>query len=167
MPAKTPAKRYTQEEITRGLMAMVAWAGKASDAARSLEDQGLSIPTGTLRSWIQTTHADQYQELRSKYASKLEEALVRDMREVAIRATRAQQKAVEEAEKRLDRGADTDPARTAAALSKVTQVSTDKLLSLTGRPTAITETRGMNEILRNLAAKVPGLVVFEGEADDC
>ncbi|NBV77933.1 hypothetical protein EBR66_07240 [bacterium] len=75
-----------------------------------------------------------------------------------------QRKAVEEAEKRLDRGADTDPARTAAALSKVSQVSTDKLMSLTGRPQVITEERGMSEILRSLAAKVPGLVIMEGEA---
>lgn len=161
-----PAKSYTQEEITRGLMAMVAWAGKAVDASKSLKEQGLDVPTSTLRTWIQTTHSDEYQELRSKYAHKLEEALVRDMREVAIRATRAQQKAVEEAEKRLERGADTDPARTAAALSKVSQTSTDKLLALTGRPTAITETRGLNEILRSLAQKVPGLVVFEGEVNE-
>ena len=77
-----------------------------------------------------------------------------------------QMKAVEAAERMLDTGQDRDPARTAASLSKVSQVSTDKLMSLTGRPTVITETRGMNEILRSLAQKVPGLVVFDGEASE-
>jgi hypothetical protein len=37
-------------------------------------------------------------------------------------------------------------------------------MSLTGRPQVITEERGMTEILRSLAAKVPGLVIMDGEA---
>jgi len=163
---KAPARRYTAEEVTRGLVAMVAWAGRPTDAARTLKEEGLDVPTSTLRSWVDTTHRDQYEELRGKYADKMEAVLVNTYREVALRATMVQRKAVEEAEKRLDRGADTDPARTAAALSKVSQVSTDKLMSLTGRPQVITEERGMTEILRSLAAKVPGLVIMEGEVVD-
>jgi hypothetical protein len=163
MPTKAPAKRYTQEEITKGLMAMVGWAGRAVDARRALEVEGLDIPTSTLRTWVESTHREQYEELRSKYSDKMEAILINNYRELAVRTSMVQRKAIEEAEKRLDRGADTDPARTAAALSKVSQVSTDKLMSLTGRPTVITEERGMSEILRSLAAKVPGLVLLEGE----
>ena len=164
MAARSPAKSYSQEEVTKGLMAMVAWAGRPTDAKRSLEEtDDLSIPTSTLRSWVEGSHRDEYEELKGKWAHKMESILVGQYREVALRATMAQRKAVEEAEKRLDRGADTDPARTAAALSKVSQSATDKMLSLTGRPSQITETRNMNEILRSLAAKVPGLVVFDGE----
>jgi len=116
-----------------------------------------------LRTWVESTHREQYEELRSKYSDKMEAILINNYRELAVRTSMVQRKAIEEAEKRLDRGADTDPARTAAALSKVSQVSTDKLMSLTGRPTVITEERGMSEILRSLAAKVPGLVLLEGE----
>jgi len=163
MAGKSVSKSYSQEEITRGLIAMVAWAGKATDAQRSLEEEGLTVPTSTLRSWIQTTHQEEYEMLRSKYAAKMEGVLVSTYRELALRSSMAQRKAVELAEQRLDRGQDTDPARTAAALSKVSTSATDKMLSLTGRPTQITESRGMNEILRSLAQKVPGLVVFEGE----
>lgn len=163
MASKIPAKRYSAEEITKGLMAMVGWAGSAADAHKSLKVDGLDIPTSTLRSWVKETHRDQYEELRSKYAAQMEEMLVKNYREMALRTSAVQMKAVEAAEKMLDTGQDRDPARTAASLSKVSQVSTDKLMSLTGRPTVITEERGMQEILRSLAQKVPGLVVFEGE----
>ncbi|CAB4171649.1 hypothetical protein UFOVP1346_25 [uncultured Caudovirales phage] len=166
MTSKAAAKRYTQAEVTQGLMAMVGWAGSASDAVKSLKVDGLEIPSSTLRSWTKETHRDEYEELRGKYAGQMEDLLVKNYREMALRSSAVQMKAIEAAERRLDLGADTDPARTAAALSKVSQVSTDKLMSLTGRPTVITETRGMNEILRSLASKVPGLVVFEGEADE-
>lgn len=165
MTSKAPAKRYTQEDITKGLMAMVGWAGSAADAHKSLKAEGLEVPTSTLRSWVKETHRDEYEELKGKYAVQMEAVLVKSYREMAIRASAVQMKAVEAAERLLDTGQDRDPARTAASLSKVSQVSTDKLMSLTGRPTVITETRGMNEILRSLAAKVPGLVVFDGEEE--
>lgn len=163
MSSRAPAKRYTAEEITQGLMAMIGWAGSAADAHKSLAAEGLEIPTSTLRKWVKETHRDQYEELRGKYAAQMEELLVKNYREMALRASAVQMKAVEAAEKMLDTGQDRDPARTAASLSKVSQVSTDKLMSLTGRPTVITETRGVNEILRSLAQKVPGLVVMDGE----
>lgn len=166
MTTKLPAKRYTQEDITRGLVAMVGWAGSASDASKSLASEGLEIPRETLRSWVKQTHRDQYEELRSKYAVKMEQHLVSNFREMAVRASVVQMRAIDAAESRLKCGEDQDPARTAASLAKVSQTATDKLLALTGRPTAITETRGMQEILRSLAQKVPGLVIYEGEAED-
>ena len=154
-------QRYTKADISKGLLSLVAWAGSATDARKSLLSEGLDIPTSTLRSWAKETHRDEYERLRGEYGAQMEDLLVKNYRDMAVRASSVQMKAIEEAEKRLDRGADQDPARTAASLAKVSQVSTDKLMSLTGRPTVITETRGMAEILRSLAVKVPGLVIEE------
>jgi hypothetical protein len=164
---KRELTKYTAEQVTRGLMMMVVWNGNQTEARKSLiAEDGLDVPASTLKSWCTTSHRDQYEQLRAQYAPELEEQLVKAYRTVASRAVAVQMKAVEEAEKRLDRGADTDPARTAASLAKVSQTSTDKLMSLTGRPAVITEDRSMNEILRSLAAKIPGLVVFDGEAEE-
>jgi hypothetical protein len=56
----------------------------------------------------------------------------------------------------------------AGALQKVTTskgINTDKFFTHTGRPTQYVEHRDGNQILRNLAAKIPGLVI-EATADE-
>src|ERR1035437_2218973 len=111
-------KQYSEEEITEGLMAMIAWAGNASAASRYLKSQKqIELPAVTLNGW-KTSHAIRYDELREKYS-----------------------------------GEEQDPSRAAANASRVAQASVDKLLSITGRPSKIVETRNVQEVLRSLAAK--------------
>ena len=145
---------YTQEEIDDALTALIAYAGNASGACRYLESEGKRSPGAThLKAWAQTTHWERYEELRDKFAEKHENTLANNYRDAARFATEVTMLAVEKAKERLEKGKDEDPARSAAALAKVGQGSTDKLLSLTGRPTQITETRDIGPLLRSLAAK--------------
>ena len=150
MPSST---KFTEEEITTGLMAIIAWAGNASAASRYLKaEKGLSISAVALNGW-KTAHVVRYDELREKYAGQLEANLANEMRDVARLAMDVQRLALEQTKVRLETGKDNDPARSAANAATVTQKMTDKLLSLTGRPTQITETRNLDEILRSLAAR--------------
>jgi len=151
-----PAAPYSQEDIDWCLQALVAWAGNSNAAHTWLEAhaEGRRVPSkGTLINWRKTLHWERYEQLREQWGSLRERAIANDMRDVAAAAVDAQMLAVERAKERLEADRDSEPARTAAALAKVGQVSVDKLLSLTGRPTTITENRNVNEILRSLVAK--------------
>lgn len=151
-----PAAPYTQEEIDKCLTALVAYAGVANAAVKYLESiaDGGRVPTpGTLAQWARTLHWERYEQLREQWAGKVEQTVANDMRDAAREAVEVQRLAVEKARERLEAGRDDDPARSAASLARVAQSNTDKLLSLTGRPTQITENRNVNEILRSLVAK--------------
>jgi hypothetical protein len=144
---------WTQAQITEGLMAIIAWAGNASAASRYLaSDRKLQIKPATLSGW-KMTHAIEYNELRDKYSAQLEEQLVHEYREVARYAVEVSKLALEKTQQALLSGDERDPARAAANIARVGQSATDKMLSLTGRPAQITESRGIEEILRSLAAR--------------
>ena len=144
----------TEEEITTGLMALIAWGGNANAAAKALKAEGKLDTTGaTLRSWATERFADRYDELREKYQEQIERGLIQELRELAGLALQGERLAVEKAMSRLEAGKDEDPGRTAANLARVAQSNTDKMLSLSGRPTSIREDRNLEEIMRSLAAK--------------
>jgi hypothetical protein len=146
-------KQYSEEEITEGLMAMIAWAGNASAASRYLKSQKqIELPAVTLNGW-KTSHAIRYDELREKYSGQVEAALAHELRDSAMQATQLTQLAMRKATERLESGEEQDPSRAAANASRVAQASVDKLLSITGRPSKIVETRNVQEVLRSLAAK--------------
>jgi hypothetical protein len=152
-----PAAPFNQEEIDQALTAMIAYAGKAHTAVKYLMANGkpdLRVPTGvTLLDWSRTTHWERYEQLREQWSAKVEQTISNDMRDAAREAIEVQRVAVEKARERLEANRDDDPARSAANLARVASANTDKLLSLTGRPTQITESRNVNEILRSLVAK--------------
>jgi uncharacterized protein YeaC (DUF1315 family) len=155
---------YTEEQTQTALMALIAWAGNAAAASRYLKsDKGIEINPATLSNWKQT-HAIRYDELREKYSAQLEESLAHEFREVAMQAVQLERLAMERATEALEKNQDKDPSRSAANAARVAQSSTDKLLSLTGRPTQITESRNIGEILRSLAAK--GILQIPEETGD-
>lgn len=145
---------FTAEEVETCLMAMVAWAGNARAASDYLKaEKGLNVSATCLRGWKTGIHSIRYDELREKHAAGMEDRLAHEMRDVAMLAVQAERVAIEKTHEGLVNGTEKDPARATANLARAAQSSTDKLLSLTGRPTQITESRNVGEILRSLAAK--------------
>jgi hypothetical protein len=134
-------------------MAVVAWAGNHSAASRALKDQNIDLTPTTLSLWTRETYAARFQEMREKYSEQLEQQLIHEYRDVARLAVDVQRLALDKATTRLERGDDGDPGRTAANAARVAQAMTDKMLSLSGRPTSIREDRNLNEIMRSLVAK--------------
>ena len=152
-----------EARVTEALIAVIAWAGNIAAAHRALKAEGKNPPSyTTLTAWVRETHVDRYNELREKYAERLEQQLIHEYRDVARFSVEVQRLGLEKAQQRLLSGDDTDPSRTAANAARVAQSMTDKMLSLSGRPTSIREDRNLEEILRSLVAK--GVVHLPEEA---
>jgi len=149
------------DEDTRKLLALVACGGDASAAEQSLKAQGVVVTARELHD-LMSARRKEYDHLRDQFAPQVEEEIVRQLRERALRATNLIDKAITLAEKRIDEGRDTDPGRTAASMSKVVATNIEKVLALTGRPTQITETRSALQIVRGLAAQ--GVIELEPSA---
>jgi hypothetical protein len=83
-------------------------------------------------------------------------------------ATEGVKLATAEAIKRLKKGQDDAPARSAVELASAADKMTRDMLTLSGRPQVIHETRSVTEIVRNLAAmgavEIPEHVPVEAEA---
>lgn len=145
---------YTEAEITESLMRLIAWAGNCKKAHDSLKAEGKAAPhPNTLANWMNETHAARYDELREKYQEQLEARMIHEFRDVARAAVEVQRLGLEKAQHMLLSNDDRDPSRTAANAARVAQSMTDKMLSLSGRPTSIREDRNAEEIIRSLAAK--------------
>lgn len=145
---------YTPAQVTEALIALVAWAGNYTATVHALKSEGkMSISSSLLSEWARFTHAPEYAELREKYAEQMEAQLIAEYRDVARQSVEVQRAALDKALDRVRAGDDNDPAKTAAHAARVAQTMTDKMLSLSGRPTSIREDRNVEQILRSLVAR--------------
>lgn len=145
---------YTQAQVTEGLVALVAWAGNYTATSHALKAEGrLSVSGAVLSEWARYTHAPEYAELRDKYADQMEAQLIAEYRDVARQAVEVERAALDKALILVQNGTDRDPARTASHAARVAQTMTDKMLSLSGRPTSIREDRNVEQILRSLVGR--------------
>lgn len=147
---------YTEQDVTRGLNALIAFGGSPTQAAQALKDAfELDVPTSTLRTWRDATYAERYVALQAEHGHEIEQAIVRDTRDLARAAAHVERMAIEKAVEAMQHTnlRATDAAQIAVNMSKLKQSNIDKLLALTGRPQAITEHRSAQELIRALAAK--------------
>jgi hypothetical protein len=154
-PAQGTHRTYTMDEVQKGLNALLAFGGSPSAASKALEETyGLTVPMGTLRTWRDTTHADTYSALQNQHGPAIEQAMVREVRDLARAAALAERLAIEKVTLELEKEhSRLDPAQAALSMSKVKDTNVNKLLALTGRPSQITEHRSANELLRALEAR--------------
>lgn len=155
------SRKYTAEEVDRALLVMALCGGNSLEAARQLAAQGCPVPSSTLRDWKTDLHADRYQSIQEREAKILEEHLIAQQREVAIAASSASLLAVEAARAELTAGTTKDPARAAQALQTTAGIASDKMLTLQGRPTNITQPVGTTELLRRIAQRIGGTVIVD------
>lgn len=148
---------FTEEEVDNALLALIA-LGSPTQASRALDDvYGLEIKPDTLTRWRKSTHATRYAQLQENHAADIENAMVRDLRDIVKAATELMRDAIEKTayvvENESHRIRPTEMAQIAASMAKVQQTAIDKMLALTGRPQSITETRSAADIIRALEAK--------------
>ena len=157
------SRRYTHEQVDRGLLAVAACAGNSAEASRRLGDQGLEIPARTLRAWRCETYPERYVELANAHGHEIEEILVARTREVSLKAAEAELLAIDKTVEELEAGNARDPSASARNLATVRGIGTDKLALLTGRPTHRVEQRTSDDIMDRL--RKYGMVV-DGTAEE-
>lgn len=154
---------YRDEDVTAAFMALIASGGNYAEASRFCATQGIMVPESTLRGWATDTHGVRYQKLREEWAPRIEGALAEQMLDNARAAAEVERMAIEAARAQLEDGSAKEPAKIARDLSQVKSQSVDKRLALQGRPTQVTENRGINEIVTALQGMKVAVVVQPGD----
>lgn len=154
--ALSPKKReyrrkhgYTDEEVRDALAALAMNLGNVRKTAQEMQ-----IPAVTLGRWKNETYAQVYSDLEGRTAADVEHAIVTQARANAERAGRDIDAALEHTEKAMKRRNydAVDSARVARDLSHVHSQSVDKMLTMTGRPSQITESRELINLVKSLEA---------------
>lgn len=139
-----PPNQFPPEVVTAVLTDLVAAGGVAKRIEKKWEG---TVTYQTICQWKRETHFAQYREIEERYGRELEELLVVQARANAMRAGEIEAELIE---KMLTvEGRDAPQALRAITDAKTKNV--DKMLSLTGRPSQITESRDMGAILESLA----------------
>ncbi len=144
---------YTQQEVTESLVALVAFAGNATEAGKALRDQGKRCPSsGTLTAWAKDKYVEEYEKIRERHGDQIEKKAVHDLREIVALAHEAQRLAIAKTIENLKNDKDKDPSRTAANMATVADKMTRDSLTMQGKPTSIREDRDLEGTLRSLFA---------------
>jgi hypothetical protein len=162
---------YTDAEVQRVLYCVACWSGNVSAAVAQLKEEGdIAVPRPhTISGWIKGKHAELYGRIREQTIDQLERDLADRYRGVAAQAVEATELGVEVARQHLAAGRERDPARAAANLALVATKTLQSYSLLEGKPTSITENRGIGEVLRSLidlGVVVPAGQIEAGEAED-
>ncbi len=155
------AKRYTEEEIERGLTQMALCGGNRRLAAERLEQMGHPIPPDTLRNWAEHRRPDRYAKICAEQAPALAQRIAAEAEGFALELAEAEKATLEV----YMRGLHTIKASDAAgALRNITtskSLNVDRISSpLRGRPNVVIEHREVSE----LVLKLEQAGVLEGTA---
>lgn len=132
----------SEESVVEQLSAVAACDGSVRLAKRRLKDAGVEVTEKELRT-LKERHSGMYQAITAERARSQEEAIAQEFREIAKLSQKVTKEFLEDLTDQIEQkgieGIDYDLKRqlpqTVQALAKVQQVSVDKLLSITGRPT--------------------------------
>jgi hypothetical protein len=147
-------KRYSDEEIDRGLVALALHAGNRRAASEALAREGVEIPQDTLRHWLERKR-DRYDELRTELLPRIRERIAQQSEDLA--------QAYAEKELELLAGLKDEPMKPSDRASVIRNLSTsrgisvDKAMAMRGMPTQIVEHRTADHTWAKL--KEMGLVV--------
>jgi len=149
----------------RALTVLAACAGQKTAAAKLLRQQGVRVSESTLVRWRER-HPDVYDRAQVEVAEALEQRMAGQHRELGLRALELTDLALTEFESAADQLTADQAARAARDLVHVADTAAKTMLTLTGRPSEITETRSVQEIGRSLAERFPNVVTVEGTAEE-
>lgn len=148
-----PARQFTDSEIQKSLMELVRHNNNAAAASRALKDEhNLSVGAAKLIQWRDETYTDRYEQARDTRAA----VLANEAEDLAHAYTRAEWLALNKTVESIENG-QVDP-RDLGGL--VRNLATAKGINLSnanvlrGRPTSITESRGVEDIMRALVSKL-------------
>lgn len=137
--------KYTPEQVEVGLTALVYCGGSYTRAG-----EVTGIPKDTLRHWRLTSHVEKYFQLAAEHAPEVERRIAQKKRDVLDRIEDGISLGVDKTIQELETGNAKDPSASTRNLAVVAGIHTRDLLTLTGRPSIITESRSADELLNRL-----------------
>ncbi len=143
------AAHLTAAHVDTAMM-VLAMSPTAKEAAARLTEMGTPRDAATLNRWRRQFYPNRYRRACELYQTQVEQIVVQSVRGLAHSAAAAAQLAVDLERERIEAGDVKDAAASARNLATTVGIATDKLLVLTNRPTAITETRSADDVLRAL-----------------
>lgn len=168
-PVAEIARQHSDAELATLLNALAAAAGNPKQAARRLAERGVET-TGAELAVLKEQHTGLYMALADDHAKAVEDGIAQGYREIVSSAQRVTLGYVRNLEGEMDDGHfPKDIDRAVQSLAKVLQVSTDKLLAVTGRPVSgqvgLDPTDSVRELVRLGVAKLTERSP-EAEAED-
>lgn len=148
---KLEPRKLEGDEREVCLKVLAEQAGDVRSAVKILAAEfNVPISGVLLTAWRDSVYADRYRQIADQLSKHMEDKLVQDTRELAVRAASVERKLVAECERLIDGGLIREPGKMAVEMSKVKQSNIDKLLALTGRPSTITVDQSAPQLLRVL-----------------
>lgn len=124
----------SEAKVGEFLGVLCAAGGSTRKAAKQLVERGETIRPKDLEA-LRDEHSGLYLAIAAEQTRAQEEAIAQEFREIVQGSNRLTRAFVDELAERVENGdIPRDLPQVVQALAKVTQVSTDKLLALTGRP---------------------------------
>lgn len=155
------SRKWTAEEVDTALLCLAVHGGRSQKAQDELAGRGIEVSQQTLCEWKLHNYPERYRYIQEHHAHQLEDVLVQNQREVAVSATAAALDAIDRVHDTISLVEPKDLPKAAQALQTTAGIATDKVLTLTGRPTQVTEHRSADQVL----AKYGGHVI-DGEAEE-
>lgn len=148
----------SDEKLERGLTALARYGSstKASEIC--------GIPQSTLRTW-RSLYAERYEQIRRTRAIEIDEALIDEYRDLALSNVEAARQAAELGQQLMAKGHYKEAMAVSGAarnFGTTAGIATDKNALMSGKPTAITQHKTGEDVLRSLAA----LGHVDGTAED-
>jgi hypothetical protein len=154
---------HTPATIETALI-MLALAGDSpTKATAMLKHGGIKVSRAALAEW-RDADPERWSRIRENAAARIERDVAHTARALAIDYAQLEAEAIAETRLKLASGDTRDPSTVARNAAVGKGINVDKLLLLEGRPTAITEQRSADDVLRGLAAK--GYIVGTADEDD-
>ncbi len=127
-------RTWSEAEIIEGLTLLVSNSGNAIIASGILKKNGSTLNQQDLR-LMREQNSGMYVALAADYARAVEDGIAQNFRETAAASSSLTHEFVRRIAAQVEEeGLPENPERLLMALTRVEQVATDKLLSITGRP---------------------------------
>ena len=157
------AKDYDHDTVDMALLQLVLNDYNVTKTCRDLEAHaGVKIPRKTLSAW-RDNYPRRLQFHATQSARELEERIVTKQRAIASAALDVVHEAIEKEAGRVKAGDVRDMSATARNLATTSAIATDKLLAMTGRPSAIVQHERKPE---QIIERLKELGVVEGTAEE-
>lgn len=160
-------RRYTEEEIETGLMALALNGGRPTQASRQLAEQhNLPIPATTLCHWRDSAHVERYAKIAHEQEQRTRQVAAARFEGIVAQATEIQANLLDKTAQAIEQG-DIPPRDLPSAsrnIAATAGIYHDKASMARDRPTAIVERRAPEEILA--ALRTLGVEVIDATPED-